>query len=119
MKKLFYILCVLAFCSVISACRKDDGRGVSGIVGTWVNSNVSYEFRSDGSGCDKTDLSSAGLKVYVSNFKWNAGATMLHLTYDGSGNHNAGTYSYYYTIEDNVLSIWYDDGEFKGAYIKQ
>lgn len=41
------------------------------------------------------------------------------LSYDGNGDTNKGTYMYYYTLVDDVLTLFYDDGEYKGAYKRQ
>ncbi len=129
MKKLVKVgvLSVMAFfavmlCGNLTSCSKgEDGDGgvSSKLVGTWVHSNVRLVFKADRTGSDILDLSFVNGGVQVSNFKWNVGELMLHLTFDGSGNHYAGTYSYYYTLEDDILSIWYDDGEFRGAFVKQ
>ena len=124
------VLSVVAFfaimlCGYLTSCSKgddgDEGDGSisSKLVGTWVHSNVRLVFKADRTGSDILDLSFINEGLEVSNFKWNVGERMLHLTFDGSGNHYAGTYSYYYTLEDDILSIWYDDGEFRGAFIKQ
>lgn len=112
----------IMLCGNLTSCSKgDDGDGgmSSKLVGTWVYLNTRLVFYADRTGSDILDLSFANGGVKVSNFKWNVGKNMLHLTFDESGNHYAGTYSYYYTLEDGILSIWYDDGEFRGAYVKQ
>ena len=112
----------IMLCGNLTSCSKgDDGDGSmsSKLVGTWVHSNVRLVFKADRTGSDILDLSFINEGLKVSNFKWNVGERMLHLTFDGSGNHYAGTYSYYYTLEDDILSIWYDDGEFRGAFVKQ
>ena len=121
------LLSVVAFfavmlCGNLTSCSKGDvgDRSMSSkLVGTWVHLNVRLVFKADRTGSDILDLSFINEGLKVSNFKWNVGERMLHLTFDGSGNHYAGTYSYYYTLEDDILSIWYDDGEFRGAFVKQ
>ena len=119
MKKYLVFLFAIILCSGFVSCDKDNNKGESNIVGEWVESDFTYVFKANGSGCLIMDYTSIGIGVYISNYRWRKTSTMLHLTFDGSGSTSAGTQSYYYTIEGDVLSLWYDDGDFQGAYIKK
>lgn len=111
-----FIVCAILLCT-FTACKKDDNDAP--LIGTWIHTNMSYTFNSDGSGYSTNDGTSWGGHLCISHYKWKHTSSMLHLTFDGSGCTGAGTQSYYYTIENGVLSLWYEDGDFKGAYIKQ
>lgn len=103
----------------VGCSNNEDGSEANGIVGTWEDSSFAYIFNSNGSGYLRMDYTHIDLGIKKANYKWKKTSTMLHLTFDGSGDIGAGTQSYYYTIEDDILSLWYEDGDFKGAYVKQ
>ena len=113
-----FIVCAILLCT-FTACKKDDNDAP--LIGTWIYSNTSFTFNANGSGYSTLDGTSWGGVVRVSHYKWKLTSSMLHLTYDGSGGMSPGVvHSFYYTLENGVLSLWWsDDGEFKGAYIKQ
>lgn len=119
MKNYLIFIFAIILCIGLVSCGRDSNEGQSNIVGEWVQSNVTYVFKANGSGYLRMDYTFIGLGVQVSNYRWRKTSTMLHLTFDGSGTTSAGTQSYYYTIEGDVLSLWYEDLDFQGAYIKQ
>lgn len=123
MKKVFCLMLITLLCSTFFSCsEEDDPSGDSELVGTWKYLNAYYVFNSDGTGYDYLEINGSKGGYY---FTWKLGTNMLHLTYDGtgfntSGYHTKGTITLYYTLEDDVLSLWYaDDGLFHGAYMKQ
>ena len=121
-KLTFRLSLAVLFCIV--ACGGDDenddsSSSSSPIVGCWGYSNVTYVFESDKTGYYEIDMKSEGLGVRRDDFTWKCSATQLFLSYDGNGDTNKGTYMYYYTLVDDVLTLFYDDGEYKGAYKRQ
>lgn len=117
MKKLFYSLVIATLCCLSVACNKDDN-GNSGLVGTWNYSNVYLILNPNGTGSQVLDFSSSGQGQSISNFTWNQTNSMIHLNHDGLGNMSAGIRSYYYTLNSNILELWYDDGDFFGAFTR-
>lgn len=119
MKKIKILqLVLLLFVAINIASCSDDENSSPSLVGRWQKSNTAFVFKSDNTGYYETDLSSFGLGTRKSNFTWRSSAAQLFLTYDGSGGHNKGTFMYYYTLADDVLSVYYDDWDYMGAYKK-
>lgn len=122
--KLTYLF-ILFFCStvsIISSCSNGDDNSLSSspLVGRWKCQNTSYVFNADGTGYRETDYNNIApdLGVYRDSFKWSASDFQLFLTYEVSESHVGGTFMYYYTLVDDVLAMYYDDGEYMDSYIK-
>lgn len=117
----FLFISVLAL--GFSACGGDSddegGSYSSSIVGRWQYSNTAFVFNSDKTGYHETDLRSEGWGVTKSRFTWVQTDVHLLLTYDGSGGHVKGDYVYIYTLDKNILTVYYEDGELMGIYKKQ
>lgn len=118
-------LFILFFCStvsIISSCSNGDDNSLSSssLVGRWKNQNISYVFNANGTGYSEIDYNNIapGLGVVRNSFKWSASDVQLFLTYEVSDSHVGGTSMYYYTLVDDVLAMYYSDGEYKDSYIR-
>lgn len=116
MKNLKLLLFAFAALFLFSCSDDDNEKSLSSIVGRWEKSNTAFVFNSNKTGCHETDLRDEGLGVIRSRFTWSMSDAQLFLTYDGSGSHIKGTFMYYYVLVDDVLSVYYDDWSFMGAY---
>ena len=110
-----------ALFSLLVSCDDNggnDGPGSqpSSLVGRWEYNNTAFVFNSDKTGCHETAGTASGVRK--SNFTWEQGSTHLLLSYDGSGGHVEGDYAYTYVLENNLLAIYYSDGELMGIYKK-
>ena len=121
--KLLQFLFISVLALGFSACGGDSddegGSYSSSIVGRWQYSNTAFVFNSDKTGYHETDLRSEGWGVTKSRFTWVQTDVHLLLTYDGSGGHVKGDYVYIYTLDKNILTVYYGDGELMGIYKKQ
>jgi len=121
--KLLQFLFISVLALGFSACGGDSddegGSYSSSIVGRWQYSNTAFVFNSDKTGYHETDLRSEGWGVTKSRFTWEQTDVHLLLTYDGSGSHVKGDYVYIYTLDKNILTVYYEDGELMGIYKKQ
>ena len=121
--KLLQFLFISVLALGFSACGGDSddegGSYSSSIVGRWQYSNTAFVFNSDKTGYHETDLRSEGWGVTKSRFTWVQTDIHLLLTYDGSGSHAKGDFVYIYTLDKNILTVYYGDGELMGIYKKQ
>ena len=124
MKKIYYLLLGLMLVSstALVSCSDDDDSDISSsssFVGRWEYYNTAFVFNSDKTGYHETDLKSFGYGISKSSFTWEKSDMYLFLDWDGSGDHLKGEYIYLYTLEDGILTIYYEDGERMGIYRKQ
>lgn len=110
MKKILLMLMLVlvpAFNVCFTSCDDDDDAVTSELCGTWENDSFIYQFNSDGSGYKQYSPSNGAYEVNPakSNFKWNATATVLSMTYDGSGPFQGGTITYYYEVDEDMLVL--------------
>lgn len=121
--KLLQFLFISVLALGFSACGGDSddegGSYSSSIVGRWQYSNTAFVFNSDKTGYHEIDLRSEGWGVTKSRFTWVQTDVHLLLTYDGSGSHAKGDFVYIYTLDKNILTVYYGDGELMGIYKKQ
>lgn len=121
--KLLQFLFISVLALGFSACGGDSddegGSYSSSIVGRWQYNNTAFVFNSDKTGYHEIDLRSEGWDVTKSRFTWVQTDVHLLLTYDGSGSHVKGDYVYIYTLDKNILTVYYEDGELMGIYKKQ
>ncbi len=115
-KSLLFLLPLLAMMFSIVSCSNDDDDATmsSSLVGRWELNNTAFVFNSDKTGYRETEHDD----VRRSNFTWIQTPINLILNYDGSGGMTPATYTYFYKLMDNVLTIFYSDYEFMGAYVK-
>ncbi|MBR3916833.1 MAG: hypothetical protein IKJ49_06810 [Bacteroidaceae bacterium] len=118
----FMLMSVLLFGFV--ACGGDDDDEASSsssspLVGRWKDRYETLVIESDNTGYRKREYYEGPADYDC--FTWKCTDTQLFLSYDGKGDieEYESTYMYYYTIVDDILSLHYDDGEYRGAYKRQ
>ena len=127
MKKIHFLLfgLTLALSLVSVSCSGDDEDNSdniitpSALIGKWTHSNTTLVFNSDNTGYYEIDLKTEGQGVRRSYFGWVHMYNTLLLTWDGSGGHESGDFIYLYTLERGLLTVYYDDGELWGIFIKK
>lgn len=111
------VVIALLSCISFTSCGDDDKDELknSNLIGTWQNQAFIYHFDSSGNGYFQYSPAN-GLYEAVgdtkSYYKWKASSNILSLIYDGSGLLSAGTSSFYYEVDaDMLLLISTDSGE--------
>ncbi len=117
--RLIFSSLLLTLTMTVTSCGDDESD--SPLVGTWEGDGMVYCFNSDGTGWwdYSEDNGASEFSRGKSNFTWTTNEIQIFVRYDGSGNSHAGNSMSYYEVDGNRLTLYYEDGEYRGTYYRK
>lgn len=107
-------LMFLSLMPILASCSDEEDEINARLTGSWTEYNVTIVLNSDKTGYEVYDYSSWDLRSERDDFRWAADDNKLIFTYtDGD------VRMYYYTITDNILTLYYDDFDLRGNYTRR